>query len=46
MGPADVQKLAGPVLEHRLLLTPQARYGGKSAAKIMADILAEEKVPM
>jgi MoxR-like ATPase len=43
--PDDVQALATPVLAHRMQLTERARYGGKSAATIIADIVAAVPVP-
>ena len=45
VGPADVQALAGPVLEHRMLLTSQARYSGRSRGDIVGAILSEQDVP-
>jgi len=44
-GPDDVQALAGPVLAHRILLTTQARYGGTTAAAIVAGIVKSVPVP-
>ncbi|MCP4601577.1 MAG: MoxR family ATPase [Proteobacteria bacterium] len=44
-GPADVQSIAGPVLEHRLLLTTQARYGGKTTNDVVGEIINSTKVP-
>jgi MoxR-like ATPase len=43
--PDDVQALAAPVLGHRLQMTERARYGGKTAAMLIADIVAEIPVP-
>ncbi|MDD9936479.1 MAG: MoxR family ATPase [Myxococcales bacterium] len=45
-GPGDVQAMAGPVLEHRMMLSPGARYGGSSAAKVLSDSLSDSQVPM
>ena len=45
VGPDDVQALAAPVLAHRLALTTQARYGGTTAASIVASIVASLDVP-
>jgi MoxR-like ATPase len=45
VGPADVQALAGPVLEHRMLLTSQARYSGRSRGDIVGAIVSEQDVP-
>jgi MoxR-like ATPase len=44
-GPTDVQKVAGPVLVHRLLLTTQARYGGRTTEDIVAHIIEDIEVP-
>ena len=43
--PDDVQALAGPVLAHRLLLTPDAALGRRSAEQVVADLLATVPVP-
>ncbi len=43
--PDDVQKLAGPVLAHRLMLTSKAKYGGDSKADIVAEIIEQVPVP-
>ena len=43
--PDDVKALAGPVLAHRLMLTPEAQMQGSDAAAIVADVLASVPVP-
>jgi len=43
--PDDVQRLAPPVLGHRVILTPKARYGGADKAEIIREILRTVKVP-
>ena len=43
--PEHVQELAVPVLAHRMVLDPQAKFAGSSAASLVADILREVKVP-
>ena len=43
--PDDVQALAGPVLGHRVLPTERAKYGGRSAASILADVVSIVPVP-
>jgi MoxR-like ATPase len=43
--PDDVQALAGPVLSHRLLLTPDATLARRSADQVVADLLATVPVP-
>ena len=44
-GPADVQQMARPVLAHRVLLTSQARYGGKTTGQIVDETVAAVEVP-
>jgi MoxR-like ATPase len=41
-----VKALAGPVLAHRLLLTPQARLRGGTADSVLAELVAELPVPV
>lgn len=43
--PDDVQYLAVPVLSHRLLLTGQARFSGKSAESVVREVLSSVEVP-
>jgi len=43
--PDDVQALVMPVLAHRVLPTERARYGGKAASSILADIVISVPVP-
>ena len=43
--PDDVQALAQSVLAHRLLMTERARYGGKTTATIISDIVGSVAVP-
>jgi len=43
--PEHVQELAETVLAHRLVLDPQAKFAGASAAALVADIVREAKVP-
>jgi MoxR-like ATPase len=45
VSPADVQALAEPVLGHRIALTPEARYGGRGQARVLADIVHGLRVP-
>jgi MoxR-like ATPase len=40
-----VQALAVPVLAHRMVIDPQARFAGTSAATLVADIVREVRVP-
>ena len=44
--PDDVQHVAVPVLEHRLVLTPDARVRGTTRAEVVADVLASVPVPV
>jgi MoxR-like ATPase len=43
--PDDVKALAGPVLSHRLLVTPEAQLQGLGAADVLADVLRAVPVP-
>jgi MoxR-like ATPase len=43
--PEHIQALAVPVLAHRMLLEPQARFAGSSAATLVSEILREVRVP-
>jgi MoxR-like ATPase len=43
--PEHIQALAIPVLAHRIVLDPQARFAGASAATLVAEILREVRVP-
>jgi MoxR-like ATPase len=43
--PDDVQALAGSVLAHRLLLTPDATLARRSAEQVVAELLATVPVP-
>jgi MoxR-like ATPase len=43
--PEQIQKLAGPVIAHRVVLEPQARFAGVTARGVVADILKKLKVP-
>ena len=43
--PDDIQKLAQPVLAHRLLLSNEARISGTSAAEILSEIVSRLPVP-
>ncbi|MCW2695135.1 MAG: ATPase associated with various cellular 3, partial [Modestobacter sp.] len=43
--PDDVQALAGPVLAHRLLLSPDATLVRRDAQRVVADVLATVAVP-
>jgi MoxR-like ATPase len=43
--PDDVKRVASVVLEHRLLLTPDAELRGLSPADVLGDVLASVAVP-
>lgn len=43
--PDDVKTLAGPVLEHRLILNPESRLRRVTTASVLRDILKEVAVP-
>jgi MoxR-like ATPase len=44
--PDDVKALAGAVLAHRLLVTPQGRLRGQDGEQVVADVLAATPVPV
>jgi MoxR-like ATPase len=44
--PDDVKAVAGPVLAHRLILGPEARASGLSAADLVAETLERTPVPV
>ena len=43
--PDDVQRLAVPVLAHRIVLTSKAKYGGNGKAETIAEVMNTVKVP-
>jgi MoxR-like ATPase len=43
--PDDLQRLAVPCLAHRVVLNPQARYGGTSSQALIAQIVQASEVP-
>ncbi|WP_136716354.1 AAA family ATPase [Halorientalis salina] len=43
--PDDVKRVVGPVLAHRLVLTPDARVDNVDATAVIADVLDEIPVP-
>ena len=43
--PEQIQELAVPVMAHRLVMEPQARFSGLTARGIVDDILKKLKVP-
>lgn len=45
LSPDDIKALAGPVLSHRLVLSPDAQLRGASADEVLAGILDQVPVP-
>ena len=45
VSPEHIQKLAVPVIAHRVVLEPQARFSGLTARGVVEDILKKLKVP-
>ena len=43
--PEHIQELAVPVLAHRLVMEPQARFSGLTARGVVDDVLKKLKVP-
>ncbi|HEX2118725.1 MAG TPA: hypothetical protein VHF91_06050 [Acidimicrobiales bacterium] len=43
--PDDLKLLAGPVLEHRLALTPDAQLRGVTRAGVLRDVLGSVAIP-
>ena len=43
--PEQIQKLAVPVIAHRLVLEPQARFSGSTARGVVEEVLKKLKVP-
>jgi MoxR-like ATPase len=44
--PDDVKQLAGPVLEHRLVLNPESRLRRKTAATVLRDLIQRVPAPV
>ena len=43
--PSDIQRIADPVLAHRLVLTPEAQVSDVPKSEVIADIIDEVPVP-
>lgn len=43
--PELIQELAGPVIAHRLVMEPQARFSGLTARGVVEEVLKKLKVP-
>ena len=46
VAPGDVQRVAGPVLAHRLVLAPGAELGGATARGLVDELVATVPVPV
>ena len=46
VSPEDVQKMAEPVLAHRLVLSPEARMRSMTAERVLAGVLQSVQVPV
>ncbi|HEY7793033.1 MAG TPA: MoxR family ATPase [Gaiellaceae bacterium] len=44
--PDDIKAIAGPVLAHRLILAPEARSAGLTAAEIVGEAVEQTPVPV
>jgi MoxR-like ATPase len=45
VAPEQIQELAVPVIAHRLVMEPQARFSGLTARGVVQDVLKKLKVP-
>lgn len=45
VAPEQIQRLAVPVIAHRLVLEPQARFSGVTARGVVEDVLKQLRVP-
>lgn len=43
--PDDVRVIAGPVLAHRVILKPEARYGGMTTQKVIQQVMSKTRAP-
>jgi MoxR-like ATPase len=43
--PEQIQELAVPVIAHRLMMEPQARFAGQTARGIVAEVVRKTRVP-
>jgi len=43
--PEQIQELAVPVIAHRLVMEPQARFSGLSARSVVEDVVKKTRVP-
>jgi len=45
VAPEQIRELAVPVIAHRLVMEPQARFSGRTAASVVEEIVKKLKVP-
>src|ERR1051326_894106 len=45
VAPEQIQELAVPVIAHRLVMEPQARFSGLTARGVVEDVVKKAKVP-
>ena len=43
--PEQIQEVAGPVISHRLVMEPQARFSGQTARGVVQEVVKKTKVP-
>jgi len=43
--PEQIQELAGPVIAHRLVMEPQARFSGQTARGVVEEVVKKTRVP-
>ena len=46
VSPEDVQRMAEPVLAHRLVLSPEARMRNMTAERVLASVIGSVQVPV
>lgn len=45
VSPDQIRELAGPVIAHRIVMEPQARFSGQTAAAVVAEALKKTPAP-
>lgn len=45
VSPEQIQELAGPVIAHRLVMEPQARFSGQTPKAVVDEVLKKTRVP-
>ena len=43
--PEQIHELAVPVIAHRLVMEPQARFAGQTARSVVEEVLKKTRVP-